>query len=144
MDLTLNPIGYISSSIKNRESAPKMEDEKGAVRATIHIHSDVAEGIEDLKVDDWIELFTWFHESERDVLKVHPRGKKQLPKRGVFSTRSPFRPNPIGLHRVQIKAIEGHSIDVEPLEAIDGTPVIDIKPFPKKWKGRLSELNSPE
>lgn len=141
MDYTINPIGYVSSSIKDRETAPKMEDEKGAVRAVITINADVSEGLDGLKEGDWIELITWFHESKRDTLKVHPRGKKELPQRGVFSTRSPFRPNPVGLHRVQIVGIEGNRLEVEPLEAIDGTPVVDIKPFPKKFKGKLKDLN---
>lgn len=142
MDYAIKPIGYISSSIKDRDTAPKMEDEDGAVRAAITINADLAEGLDGLSEGDWIELFTWFHEADRDTLKVHPRGRTENPKRGVFSTRSPFRPNPVGLHRVKIMSIEGNRLEVEPLEAIDGTPVMDIKAFPKKWKGKLSELNN--
>jgi tRNA-Thr(GGU) m(6)t(6)A37 methyltransferase TsaA len=73
-------------------------------------------------------LLTWFHEARRDVLKLHPRSDPALPLAGVFATRSPDRPNPIGLHRVRVLALTGNTIEVEPLEAIDGTPVIDIKP----------------
>lgn len=144
MDLTIHPVGWISSSITDRNTAPKMEDEDGAVRAVIDIEPEYEAGLDGLSEGDWIELFTWFHESNRKTLKVHPRGKEDKPQRGVFSTRSPFRPNPVGLHRVRVMRIEGTRLEVEPLEAIDGTPVMDIKPFPKKWKGKLAELNEKE
>jgi len=132
MDKELVIIGIIRSSIKDLASAPKMEDEPGAVRAKIELDPTYAEGLDEMKIGAQLELFTWFHKADRTVLKVHPRGDMARPARGVFSTRSPFRPNPIGLHRVTLIAIEKPlTLVVEPLEAIDGTPVIDIKPIPK-------------
>ncbi|QJB57841.1 tRNA (N6-threonylcarbamoyladenosine(37)-N6)-methyltransferase TrmO [Pseudodesulfovibrio sp. zrk46] len=131
MDRELVTIGYIHSSIKDLENAPKMEDEPGAVRATIELDPTYIAGLEAMEVGADLEIFTWFHKADRSVLNVHPRGDKSRPRRGVFSTRSPFRPNPIGLHRVTLVAINGARLTVEPLEAIDGTPVIDIKSKPK-------------
>ncbi|OIQ48825.1 S-adenosyl-L-methionine-binding protein [Pseudodesulfovibrio hydrargyri] len=132
MDKELVIIGTIQSEIKNLDSAPKMEDEAGAVRARIVMDPAYAEALDGLKPGAKLELFTWFHKSDRTVLKVHPRGNKNNPVRGVFSTRSPARPNPIGLHRVTLVAMEAPlTLVVEPLEAIDGTPVIDIKPKPR-------------
>lgn len=132
MDKELVIIGIIHSDIKDIETAPKMEDEAGAVRARIKMDPAYAGGLESMQPGAQLELFTWFHKSDRKVLKVHPRGDKNRPIRGVFSTRSPARPNPIGLHRVTLVAIEEPlTLVVEPLEAIDGTPVIDIKPIPK-------------
>ncbi|MGE4193175.1 MAG: tRNA (N6-threonylcarbamoyladenosine(37)-N6)-methyltransferase TrmO [Pseudodesulfovibrio sp.] len=132
MDKELVVIGTVRSSIKEVKSAPKMEDEDGAVRARIEMNPAYAEGLDGLEPGARLELFTWFHQSDRSVLKVHPRGIKERPLRGVFATRSPARPNPIGLHRVTLVAIEEPlTLVVEPLEAIDGTPIIDIKPKPK-------------
>lgn len=132
MDKELVIIGYVRSSITDLDSAPKMEDEPGAVRARIEIDPAYAVGLEAMEVGSPLEIFTWFHKAERDVLKVHPRGDKTKPPRGVFTTRSPFRPNPIGLHRVTLVEMDGPTtLVVEPLEAIDGTPVVDIKPKPK-------------
>lgn len=132
MDRELVVIGTVRSSIKELDSAPKMEDEAGAVRARIEMNPAYAEGLDGLEPGARLELFTWFHKSDRSVLKVHPRGIKERPMRGVFATRSPARPNPIGLHRVTLVAIEEPlTLVVEPLEAIDGTPIIDIKPKPK-------------
>ncbi len=132
MNKELVLIGTIHSTITELENAPKMEDEPGAVRARIKLDPAYAEGLDTMEAGMQLELFTWFHKAKRDVLKVHPRGNKAVPKRGVFTTRSPFRPNPIGLHRVTLVALEEPlTLVVEPLEAIDGTPVIDIKPIPK-------------
>jgi L-fuculose-phosphate aldolase len=132
MDMQLIAIGYVRSSIKDRESAPKMESEKGAVRARIELDPTYEQGLDSLEPGARLELFTWFHLSDRTPLMVHPRGATDKPMRGVFTTRSPNRPNPIGLHRVTLVAIEAPAtLIVEPLEAIDGTPVIDIKPVPK-------------
>jgi L-fuculose-phosphate aldolase len=133
MDKELVIIGTIQSEIKDLDSAPKMEDEPGAVRARIVMDPAYAEAMDGLEPGAKLELFTWFHKSDRTVLKVHPRGNMNNPVRGVFSTRSPARPNPIGLHRVTLVAIEAPlTLVVEPLEAIDGTPVIDIKPKPRE------------
>ncbi|BCS87020.1 tRNA (N6-threonylcarbamoyladenosine(37)-N6)-methyltransferase TrmO [Pseudodesulfovibrio sediminis] len=132
MDKELVIIGTIHSNIKDLTNAPKMETEPGAVRAKIVIDPAYAQGLDSMAPGAQLEIFTWFHKAERDVLMVHPRGKTERPKRGVFTTRSPFRPNPIGLHRVTLVAIEEPlTLVIEPLEAIDGTPVIDIKPVPK-------------
>lgn len=135
MDRELVIIGYIRSTIKDLKTAPKMEDEPGAVQATIELDPQYIDGLDSMAIGAQLELFTWFHKADRDVLKVHPRGKEDRPQRGVFTTRSPFRPNPIGLHRVTLMdIIDETTLVVEPLEAIDGTPVIDIKPKPKDKK----------
>jgi L-fuculose-phosphate aldolase len=129
MDLELVIIGYVRSSIKDKDSAPKMEDEEGAVRARIEIAPAYIKGLDSMIPGAQLDLLTWFHESDRTPLMVHPRGSTNRPMRGVFTTRSPNRPNPIGLHRVTLIEIEEPgTLVVEPLEAIDGTPVIDIKP----------------
>lgn len=133
MDKELVIIGYIRSSIKDLDEAPKMEDEPGAVQATIELDPTYIDGLEQMQPGAELEIFTWLHKADRSVLKVHPRGKKDIPQRGVFTTRSPFRPNPIGVHKVTLIAIENNSdLIVEPIEVIDGTPVVDIKSKPKE------------
>lgn len=133
MDKELVIIGTVHSSIKDRADAPKMESEAGAVRARIQMNPQYADGLYTLKPGAKLEIFTWFHLSDRKALQVHPRGNLSSPLRGVFTTRSPNRPNPIGLHRVTLVAVEEPlTLVVEPLEAIDGTPVIDIKPALRK------------
>ena len=88
----------------------------------------MAEAAADLLPGDDVFVLTWLDRASRDVLRVHPRGDRTSPERGIFSTRSPDRPNPIGLHRVEIAEIDGTRVRVRPLEAVDGTPVLDIKP----------------
>jgi tRNA-Thr(GGU) m(6)t(6)A37 methyltransferase TsaA len=88
----------------------------------------VAEGLDGIAVGDEIIVITWFHQAQRDILKLHPRDDETIPLTGVFATRSPDRPNSLGLHQVTVLEINGHSLKVRPLEAIDGTPVVDIKP----------------
>lgn len=134
MDKELVFIGHIRSAITDLATAPKMEDEPGAVRAYIDLDPTYFDGLDSMTPGSELELFTWFHKADRNVLKVHPRGNMDRPMRGVFTTRSPARPNPIGLHRVTLVEIKGTTLSVEPLEAIDGTPVIDIKPKPKDIK----------
>jgi tRNA-Thr(GGU) m(6)t(6)A37 methyltransferase TsaA len=124
---SLNPIGEIQSPLKNRGDAPKFGNE-GAPDAWLDLTPAVAEGLQGLAVGQEIIVITWFHEARRDVLKLHPRWDKNIPLTGVFNTRSPDRPNPLGLHRVKVLEIIGHRLKVGPLEAIDGTPVLDIKP----------------
>jgi len=132
MDMELVVIGTVRSSITDWKTAPKMEDEPGAVRARIELDPAYLDGLDQMEPGAQLDLLTWFHKADRSVLKVHPRGRTDRPERGVFTTRSPFRPNPIGLHQVTLVAIEnGTTLVVEPLEAIDGTPVIDIKPRKK-------------
>jgi len=123
----LRPIGFIQSPLHNRKNAPRQGDED-APDAWLVVRPEVIEALDGLSVGDEIIVLTWFHQSERDVLKVHPRGEKHRPLMGVFATRSPDRPNPIGLHRVQILEMAGDRLKVGPIEAIDSTPVVDIKP----------------
>ena len=127
MSFDIRPIGVIHSELTSRHSAPR-QGNKGAPDAWVEIDSSVSEGLEGLTVGCEIILITWLHKSRREVLKVHPRGDKNKPVTGVFSTRSPDRPNPIGLHRVSVLEIGENRIKVGPVEAIDGTPVADIKP----------------
>ncbi len=126
-DYVLHPIGFIQSALTDRTQAPKQGNE-GAPDAWLEVNSEVAEGIEGIGVGDEMIVITWFHESRRDVLKLHPRGDPNNPLTGVFATRSPDRPNPLGLHRVQVLEIIGNRLKIGPIEAIDGTPVVDLKP----------------
>lgn len=125
--LKVRPIGLIHSELLNRDGAPKQGYE-GAPDAWVEVYAEFAEGLEGIAIGNEIILVTWFHKTRRDLLKVHPRGDRSKPTTGVFSTRSGDRPNPVGLHRVTVLEIEGHKLKVGPLEAVDGTPVIDIKP----------------
>jgi tRNA-Thr(GGU) m(6)t(6)A37 methyltransferase TsaA len=125
--LSLNPVGVIHSSLKNLEDCP-LQGNEGAPEATLEIFPQFTEGLDGLEVGKEIVVLTWFHQSDRSVIKCYPRHQKEMPPVGVFTTRSPERPNPIGLHRVKITAISNGKITVMPLEALDGTPVIDIKP----------------
>jgi tRNA-Thr(GGU) m(6)t(6)A37 methyltransferase TsaA len=123
----LRPIGWIRSEIKARGDAPRQGSE-GAPDAWLEVHPWAAEGLDGLAVGDEILVITWFHQARRDVLRVHPRSDPRNPLTGVFATRSPDRPNPLGLHPVVIRAIEGGRLRIGPIEAIDGTPVVDLKP----------------
>jgi tRNA-Thr(GGU) m(6)t(6)A37 methyltransferase TsaA len=124
---SLQPIGFVQSSITNRSEAPKQGYE-GAPDVWIEIDAAIQPALEGLEIGDDVILITWFHESKRNVLQVHPRGETSNPVTGVFATRSPDRPNPLGLHRVTIRQKQPNKLLVGPLEAIDGTPVVDIKP----------------
>ena len=126
-DFLLHPIGVVRSSLADRETAPSQGDE-GAPEAVIELIPSVVEGLQGIDVGDEIVVVTWLHRSRRDVLKLHPRWDESLPLTGVFATRSPDRPNPLGLHRVRVLEIGAGALKVEPLEAIDGTPVVDLKP----------------
>jgi tRNA-Thr(GGU) m(6)t(6)A37 methyltransferase TsaA len=126
-NFSLKAIGFVESPIKQREAAPSQGDE-GAPDVWITLNKDVAEGLEGVHVGDKMIVLTWFHQSKRDVLKLHPRWDKNNPLTGVFATRSPDRPNPIGLHPVTVLAIDGTKLKVSNMEAIHETPVIDIKP----------------
>ena len=123
----VRPVGVISSSLKKRSEAPKQGSE-GAPDAWLEVYPWATEGLDGLAVGDEIIVITWFHKAARDVLKVHPRSDPRNRLTGVFATRSPDRPNPIGLHPVVVRAIEGDRLLIGPIEAIDGTPVADIKP----------------
>jgi len=128
---SLTPIAFIHSSLKSRRDAPKQGSE-GGPGAWLEIVPEVAKGLEGILAGQEIILITWLHQARRNVLRVHPRSDKNLPLAGVFATRSPDRPNPLGLHRVTVVEIVGKRLRVKPLEAIDGTPVIDIKPVLSK------------
>jgi tRNA-Thr(GGU) m(6)t(6)A37 methyltransferase TsaA len=123
----IEPIGIVRSELASREVAPRQGYE-GAPDAWLEVNASVTDGLDGLAVGDQIIVITWFHKSQRDVLKVHPRNDTNNPLTGVFATRSPDRPNPLGLHRVTIREIAENKLKVGPLEAIDGTPIVDIKP----------------
>ncbi|MCC6614989.1 MAG: tRNA (N6-threonylcarbamoyladenosine(37)-N6)-methyltransferase TrmO [Anaerolineae bacterium] len=124
---TVEPIGVIRSEITSLDDSPRQGYE-GAPEVWIELDERVAAGLDGLTVGDQLIVLTWLHRAQRDVLQVHPRGNQDAPLRGVFATRSPARPNPVGIHRVSLVEIDGHRLKVAPVEAIDGTPVIDIKP----------------
>ena len=121
------PIGWVESPLTDRTQAPRQGDE-GAPPAWIVFEPAVAEGIGDLEPGTEVLVLTWLDRAQRDELVTRPRGDPANPLRGVFSTRSPDRPNPIGLHRVRIAEVAGLRMLVHGLEAIDGTPVADVKP----------------
>ncbi|HET9439473.1 MAG TPA: tRNA (N6-threonylcarbamoyladenosine(37)-N6)-methyltransferase TrmO [Longimicrobiales bacterium] len=126
--IDLDPIGYVRSPITNRSEAPKQGFE-GAPPAWLEIAPDFEDGLSELKVGQEVVVLTWLDRADRSTLRVHPRDDESAPMRGVFSTRSQDRPNPIGLHRVRIAEIASPTrIKVLDLEAFDGTPIIDIKP----------------
>jgi tRNA-Thr(GGU) m(6)t(6)A37 methyltransferase TsaA len=120
-------IGHVDSPLVDREAAPKQGFE-GAPDAWLVFVPEVTAALRDLTVGDEVWVLTWLHRAHRDVLAVHPRDDPRNPETGVFSTRSQDRPNPIGLHRVRIAAIDGLRVLVSELEALDGTPILDIKP----------------
>ncbi|MEA4858433.1 MAG: tRNA (N6-threonylcarbamoyladenosine(37)-N6)-methyltransferase TrmO [Solidesulfovibrio sp.] len=128
MDLTLRIVGYVRSPLSDRETAPRFETEN-APPAEIVLDPAYRTAAGSLEAGQEILLFTWLHQADRSCQEVHPRCDTSRPLTGVFSTRSPDRPNPIGLHQVRLTAIDGDVLAVAYLEAIDGTPVIDIKPL---------------
>jgi tRNA-Thr(GGU) m(6)t(6)A37 methyltransferase TsaA len=125
--IELRPIGRVESPLTDPAAAPKQGHE-GAPDAWLVLEPDVLAGLESTRPGDRIIVLTWLDRASRDILRVHPRDDAAKPKQGVFSTRSADRPNPIGLHEVQVVAIEGESVQVRPLEALDGTPIVDLKP----------------
>lgn len=127
MDMTLRAIGLVRSPLLDPETAPRFETESTQA-ADLVLDPGYVPGLMGLAVGQEIFVFTWLHLAARDTLEVHPRGNAELPLRGVFTTRSPSRPNPIGLHRARVTAIDGNVVTVAALEAVNGTPVIDIKP----------------
>ncbi len=123
----LRPIAVVQSPLEDLAAAPKQAHE-GAPPAWLRFDPSVLDALDGLRVGDRIVVLTWLHRADRDVLEVHPRGDVANPIQGVFSTRSPARPNPIGLHEAQILEIDGPRVRVDALEALDGTPVVDVKP----------------
>jgi tRNA-Thr(GGU) m(6)t(6)A37 methyltransferase TsaA len=126
-DYSLAPIGFLRSPLTDRGAAPR-QGREGAPDAWLDVDATVAEGLDGIEVGAELIVITWLHQAVRDILKTHPRNDQTRPLAGVFATRSPDRPNPLGLHRVTVREITGTSLKVGPIEAIDGTPVVDIKP----------------
>ena len=126
-DFVIQPVGRVESALTELSQAPKQGDE-GAPDASIVFDERVREALADVHVGDELLVLTWLHRADRGVLSVHPRDDDTRPRTGVFSTRSSDRPNPIGLHRVTVLAVDGLRVQVSYLEAVDGTPVVDVKP----------------
>ncbi len=122
------PIGRVESPLNDAASAPKQGDE-GAPEAWLVFEPDVFDGLQDLAPGDRVVVLTWLDRARRDVLRVHPRDDLTRPEQGVFSTRSADRPNPIGLHPAEIVSVDNLRLRVRSLEAVDGTPIIDVKPL---------------
>jgi tRNA-Thr(GGU) m(6)t(6)A37 methyltransferase TsaA len=123
----LEPVGFVRSTLTRLDDAP-MQGDEGAPEAWLEITPSAAPALVGVKPGDELVLLTWLHLADRDVLQVHPRGDQNRPLTGVFATRSPDRPNPIGLHRVLVLEVTESKLRVSPLEAVDGTPLVDIKP----------------
>ena len=125
---SLNPIGFVRSELKDRKGAPR-QGRESAPQAWVEIDPAFREALDGIAEGSQVILLTWLHQARRDVLKVRPRNDMRNPITGVFATRSPDRPNPIGLHHVEVLEIAPPGrLRVGPLEAVDGTPVVDIKP----------------
>lgn len=152
MDLLLRPIGVVRSLLKRREDAPR-QGFLGAPDAWLELDEAVLPGLDGLAAGMELMLLTWFHLSDRSQLRARPRRdnggpkddvpRSERPETGVFSTRSPERPNPIGLHRVELLRISGNRLHVAPLEALDGTPLLDIKPVLRQVDDPNREAQSP-
>jgi tRNA-Thr(GGU) m(6)t(6)A37 methyltransferase TsaA len=125
--IEVTPIGVVESPLTDRSTAPRQGDE-GSPEAWLVLEPWVLDGLDGIRPGEHVIVLTWLDRARRDVLRVRPRGDPARPIQGVFATRSPDRPNPIGLHRVEIVAIDGARMRVRNLEALDGTPIVDIKP----------------
>ena len=125
--MELTSIGTVASPLTDPGAAPRQGDE-GAPEAWLELAAEVAPALDGVAVGDELLALTWLDRARRDVLQVHPRGDVSRPVAGVFATRSPHRPNPIGLHRVTVLEIDGTRLRVRDLEALDGTPLLDLKP----------------
>jgi tRNA-Thr(GGU) m(6)t(6)A37 methyltransferase TsaA len=123
----LVPIGRVESTLADPAYAPKQGDE-GAPEALLVLEPWVTDALDGIRAGEEVLLLTWLDRARRDLLRVHPRDDVSRPPQGVFSTRSSDRPNPIGLHRVEVLTVERSCLRVRPLEAVDGTPLLDIKP----------------
>ena len=124
--MKLVAIGWVESPLKDRKSAPRQGDE-GAPEAWLAFDAQFADGLDGIAAGDELLVLTWLDRAARDVLRVHPRNDPDRPIQGVFNTRSPDRPNPIGLHRVTVTEVDGLRVRVRDLEALDDTPVVDVK-----------------
>lgn len=125
--IMLLPIGYVRSKVKNRIMAPRQGRETG-LEAVVEVLPEFSEALDGVADREMLQIICWFHEAERDILRVRPRRDPSLGLRGVFATRSPVRPNPLAVYAVQLLAVEGLVLRVKGLDAIDGTPVVDIRP----------------
>jgi tRNA-Thr(GGU) m(6)t(6)A37 methyltransferase TsaA len=125
-EYALRVVAWIRSPLFERKEAPKQGDE-GAPDAWLEVEPEYVPALHRIAPGDELIVITWLHQSDRTVLQVHPRGDPDRPLTGVFATRSPVRPNPLGLHRVTVRDVAGSRLLVGPIEAIDGTPVVDIK-----------------
>ena len=125
---TVTPIGRVESPLTDCSTAPKQGHE-GAPDAWLVFDPEVLDGLQDLRAGDQLIVLTWLDQARRDVLRVHPRDDVAQPEKGVFSTRSADRPNPVGIHPVEVLSVDGLRLRVRSLEAVDGTPIIDVKPL---------------
>jgi tRNA-Thr(GGU) m(6)t(6)A37 methyltransferase TsaA len=126
-DFVLQPVGHIRSILRHRDEAPRQGSE-GAPDAWLEVDPAFARALHGIASGDEVIGITWLHRADRGVLETHPRNDPRTPLAGVFATRSPDRPNPLGLHRVAVREISGNRLRIGPIEAIDGTPVVDVKP----------------
>jgi tRNA-Thr(GGU) m(6)t(6)A37 methyltransferase TsaA len=131
----IEPIGIIRSELTDLAKAP-MQGSEGGYEAWLKVSPQFAQGLMGIKAGDNLIVLTWLHLAQRDILQVHPRGRQEAPLKGVFATRSQDRPNPIGLHQVTVLEVAGQKLRVAPIEAIDGTPLVDIKPVLTQGSGR--------
>jgi tRNA-Thr(GGU) m(6)t(6)A37 methyltransferase TsaA len=126
-EYTLHPIGHIRSTLRALDESPRQGSER-APDAWLEVNPAFARGLFGIATGDEVIVVTWLHRADRDVLETHPRNDPEIPLAGVFATRSPNRPNPLGLHRVTVREISGTRLRIGPIEAVDGTPVVDVKP----------------
>ncbi len=133
----LRAVGVIASALRDRREAPRQGSE-GAPEAWLKVHPWAARALQGIAVGDELIVITWLHRARRETLRVHPRSDPRNPLTGVFATRSPDRPNPLGLHPVTVRAVDGARLRIGPIEAIDGTPVVDVKPVIGRTAGTLS------
>ncbi len=123
----LHVVGFIRSTLRSTEDAPR-QGREGAPDAWLEVMPAFGRALHRVAAGDELWVITWLHQADRDVLEVHPRDDPNAPLTGVFATRSQHRPNPLGLHRVTVRAVDGTRLRIGPIEAVDGTPVIDVKP----------------
>jgi tRNA-Thr(GGU) m(6)t(6)A37 methyltransferase TsaA len=128
MTFDVVPIGVVESSLKDPADAPKQGYE-GGLEADLVFEPDVLDALDGIRAGDQVIVLTWLHRAQREVLKVNPRDDLSNPLTGVFKTRSSDRPNPIGLHPVEVLSVDGPRVRVRDLEAVDGTPIVDVKPL---------------
>ncbi|HEY1212822.1 MAG TPA: tRNA (N6-threonylcarbamoyladenosine(37)-N6)-methyltransferase TrmO [Bryobacteraceae bacterium] len=124
--VVMRVIGWVRSSVSLLAEAPRQGDE-GAPDAWLELEPEYLDGLKGISEGDSLIVLSWLHKAQRDVLQVHPRGDADAPLAGVFGTRSPQRPNPIGIHPVKVHSVEGNRLRIGPIEVIDGTPILDVK-----------------